>query len=110
MGGWASVGLTALAWLRIEEVRRSILGQRPAAYLPLWGGFSTLVDPDPAQICLMSLGIDSQSDVSMRDCCRHVADAEDLPLFKSQLLVEELCLFGELTDGSLRGAKLALRS
>ncbi|WP_311478254.1 hypothetical protein, partial [uncultured Gulosibacter sp.] len=54
----------------------------------------------------MSLGIDSQSDVSMRDCCRHVADAEDLPLFKSQLLVEELCLFGELTDGSLRGAKL----
>lgn len=54
----------------------------------------------------MSLGIDGQSDVSVRDCCRHVADPEDLPLFKSQLLIQELCLFGELTDGSLRGAKL----
>ncbi len=38
----------------------------------------------------MSLGIDGQSDVSVRDCCRHVADPEDLPLFKSQLLIQEL--------------------
>lgn len=54
----------------------------------------------------MSLCIDGESDVSVRDCCRHVADAEDFPLFKSQLLIQELCLFGELADGSLRAAEL----